>query len=109
MQPLRSGIRRRNSFSYGMAAINRVIVMARRFVDASQDVSERDIVSQRWREMQNNQEYYDPRQDVRDFFAGIGLFILILIVVGIFAYISLRADKEHTQHKTYNHECTNSE
>ena len=83
--------------------------MARRYIDASHDVSERDIVSQRWKDMQDSQEYYDPAQDVRAFFAGIGLFLLIFIVVGIFAYISLRADKEHTQHKTYNHECTNSE
>lgn len=92
-----------------MATLNRLIVMARRYIDASHDVSERDIVSQRWKDMQNNQGYYDPSQDVRAFFAGIGLFLLIFIVVGIFAYISLRADKEHTQHKTYNHECTNSE
>lgn len=86
-----------------------MIVMARRYIDASQDISERDIVSQRWKEMQDSQEYYDPARDIRDFMAGIGLFLLIFIVVGIFAYISLRADKEHTQHKTYNHECTNSE
>lgn len=83
--------------------------MERRYIDASNDISERDIINQRWKEMQDSHEYYNPARDIRDFMAGIGLFLLIIIAVGAIAYVSIKAEKEHTLHKTYNHGCKNSE